>query len=106
MRGARGGARTGMGAALAVAPGAPPPARLTLAEAGDWARGARDSSGGPAPLPLAVGGREGGRHCPNSLRRSRLQHPTPSPPPFTLHPLLERPAGHTFGDVRASLPIV
>lgn len=81
----RAGQRTTVGAAPAVAPGAPPPARLILAEAGDWARGARDSRRGPAPLPLAVGGREGEREAPPRLPGgSHLQfRPTPHRhPPF------------------------
>lgn len=63
----RAGQRTTVGAAPAVAPGAPPPARLILAEADDWARGARDSRRGPAPLPLAMGRRgESARRRPSS----------------------------------------
>lgn len=102
----RGRDRDGGGAAVAA--GAPPPSRLILVEAGDWARGARDCHGGLVPLPLAVGGRPGGEgagRCPGSPRRSRLR-PRPSPRLASPSPLSPPPpppfkhfAGHSSGDV-------
>lgn len=92
----------GDGAGAAMAAGAPPPARLALVEAGDWARGARDCSCRPAPLPLAVGGREWGP------RQAPRRPPTPhfSVPPFSHRPVFEHLDGRSSSDVRASQPIV